>query len=200
MRKQICGPMLLALILGTIACGPKNTVILVPNSDGSVGRISVANAAGAVEIDQANRFTTVKTADNAPSAPATATPEKIESLFGAVLAAQPPAPVHYLLYFDSDSTRLTTESEKTLEDVVQSIQTQQSRHISVIGHCDTLGDKTYNLLLSRRRANRVKQLLVSQGIDADYIETTSHGELNPIVKTGDNVSNPLNRRVEVVIR
>ena len=56
MRKQICGPMLLALILGTIACGPKNTVILVPNPDGSVGRISVANAAGAVEIDQANRF------------------------------------------------------------------------------------------------------------------------------------------------
>jgi len=200
MHKQIRGLMLLAFIFGTIACAPKNTVILVPNPDGSVGRISVANTAGAVEINQPNHFTTVQAADAAPSAPAAATPEKINSLFGAVLAAQPPAPVHFLLYFDSDSTRLTTESEKTLEDVVQSIQTQQSRHISVVGHCDTLGDKAYNLLLSRRRADRVKKLLVSRGIDADYIETTSHGELHPIVKTGDNVSNPVNRRVEVVIR
>jgi len=55
-------------------------------------------------------------------------------------------------------------------------------------------------MLSNRRARAVTDLLIEKGIDKDQIETTSHGEENPIVKTEDNVSEPKNRRVEVFVR
>jgi outer membrane protein OmpA-like peptidoglycan-associated protein len=87
-----------------------------------------------------------------------------------------------------------------LTDILSTIQARQSEHISVVGHSDTLGDKAYNLSLSMRRAAAVKQRLVQEGIDEAHIDITSHGEENPLVKTADNVSNPKNRRVEVVIR
>ena len=72
--------------------------------------------------------------------------------------------------------------------------------ISVIGHTDTAGDKEYNFELSKRRAIAVKNLLVKQGVIKNFIKTTSHGEKNPLIKTGDNVIEPRNRRVEVIVR
>ena len=87
-----------------------------------------------------------------------------------------------------------------LPDIIATIKTRRSEHISVVGHSDTLGDKTYNLDLSKRRALAVKKLLVKKGVDEAFIETTSHGEENPLIKTADNVGNPKNRRVEVVVR
>jgi outer membrane protein OmpA-like peptidoglycan-associated protein len=72
--------------------------------------------------------------------------------------------------------------------------------VGVIGHTDTLGDKLYNLNLSMRRAAAVRDLLVQNGVPAKHMETTSHGEKNLLIKTGDNVGEPKNRRVEVVVR
>jgi outer membrane protein OmpA-like peptidoglycan-associated protein len=183
-----------------VACGPKNVVVLVPDPDGTVGQITVTNAAGSVEIDSANEATAIQDAQTPPSAPAPMKSKDIDNLFGEALAVQPQPPVHFILYFEKDSTRLRPASKGLLADVINTIQSRQSKHISVVGHSDTLGDKAYNLELSRRRAAAVKNLLVKQGIDAAFIETTSHGEENPLIKTADNVSNPKNRRVEVVIR
>ena len=46
----------------------------------------------------------------------------------------------------------------------------------------------------------IQNLLEEQGIDPTFILTTSHGEGNPLVPTADNVLEPRNRRVEVIIR
>ena len=46
----------------------------------------------------------------------------------------------------------------------------------------------------------VGALLAAEGIDPGALEITSHGEANPLVPTGDNVSEPRNRRVEVTVR
>lgn len=182
------------------ACSPKNVVVLVPDPDGSVGRITVANAAGSVEIDTANESTAIRDAKTAPSFPAEMEKKDIDQLFGEALAIQPQPPVHFILYFEKDSTQLRPPSAGMLTDILSTIQARQSEHISVVGHSDTLGDKAYNLSLSMRRAAAVKQRLVQEGIDEAHIDITSHGEENPLVKTADNVSNPKNRRVEVVIR
>lgn len=182
------------------ACSQKNIVVLVPDPDGSVGRITVANAAGSVEIDAPNESTAIRDAETPPSPPETLKPQVIDDLFGKALAVQPEPPVHFILYFEKDSTRLRPSSRELLPDVLNTIQTRRAERISVVGHSDTLGDKGYNLDLSRRRAVAVKKMLVKEGIDEAFIETTSHGEENPLVKTADNVSNPKNRRVEVVIR
>jgi outer membrane protein OmpA-like peptidoglycan-associated protein len=182
------------------ACSPKNVVVLVPDPDGSVGSIMVANAAGSVEIDTANQSTAIRDAETAPSAPAEIAEKEIDNIFGDALAIQPQPPVHFILYFEKDSTRLRSSSLDMLPDVLATIRTRRSEHISVVGHSDTLGDKSYNLTLSNRRALAVKKLLMKKGVDEAFIETTSHGEENPLVKTADNVGNAKNRRVEVVIR
>jgi outer membrane protein OmpA-like peptidoglycan-associated protein len=182
------------------ACSPKNVVVLVPDPDGSVGRITVANAAGSVEIDAANESTAIRDAKTAPSPPAEMEKKDIDQLFSEALAIQPQPPVHFILYFEKDSTQLRPSSVTMLTDILSTIQARQSEHISVVGHSDTLGDKAYNRSLSMRRATAVKQRLVQKGIDEGLIDITSHGEENPLVKTADNVSNPKNRRVEVVIR
>jgi len=190
---------LLATGLLTVSC-QKNIVVLLPNPDGSVGHITVANPAGSVEMDTANTSTSVRDAATPPSRPDKIAPKDIQKLFGDVLEKQPSRPVHFILYFEKDSTRLRPGSLKILDDVVAAIKARQSGHISVVGHSDTLGDKAYNLDLSRRRAEAVLALLVEKGIPAASIQTTSHGEENPLVKTADNVGNPKNRRVEVVVR
>jgi len=182
------------------ACSHKNVVVLVPDPDGRVGSITVANAAGSVEIDTANESTAIRDAETAPGAPAEMKQKDIDKLFGQALAIQPQPPVHFILYFEKNSTRLRPSSLAMLPDILSAVQARRSEHISVVGHSDTLGDKSYNLALSERRALVVQKLLVKKGVDEAFIETTSHGEENPLVKTADNVGNPKNRRVEVVVR
>jgi outer membrane protein OmpA-like peptidoglycan-associated protein len=182
------------------ACGPKTLVVLVPDPDGAVGAVTVSNTAGAVKLDSANQATTSKSPEAPPAAPERLNEAKIQSLFADALAIAPPLPLHFLLYFQSDSIRLTDDSEKRLPEILSAIEERNAMIISVVGHSDTLGDKTYNLALSRRRAQAVQQRLVRMGVDPSAIETTSHGEENPLIKTPDNVSQPQNRRVEVIVR
>jgi outer membrane protein OmpA-like peptidoglycan-associated protein len=72
--------------------------------------------------------------------------------------------------------------------------------ISVVGHTDTLGDKDYNAHLSMKRAKAVAAILTRNGVDASILDIASHGKNNPLVPTGDQVSEPRNRRVEITVR
>ena len=184
----------------TMACGRKNMIVLVPDPDGSVGQVSVSNAAGSVEMDRANQSTVVRDRTTAPAASTELKPAKVQKLFGQVLSNVPPPPIHFLLYFESDSVQLLPASVQQLPEIVTAIQQRAPTRISVVGHSDTLGDENYNLDLSRRRAAAVKQQLVDRGVDETFMDVSSHGEENPLVKTADNVANAQNRRVEVVVR
>lgn len=70
----------------------------------------------------------------------------------------------------------------------------------MIGHTDRSGAKEFNMALSRRRAQRVRDLLVAEGIAPAAIRLAFHGEGNPLIPTADNVPEPRNRRVEVIVR
>jgi outer membrane protein OmpA-like peptidoglycan-associated protein len=71
--------------------------------------------------------------------------------------------------------------------------------VSVIGHTDTIGTRDYNYQLSLRRARKVADLLASHGVDRNMLDIESHGEDNLLVKTGDQVREPRNRRVEITV-
>ncbi|MBN1546979.1 MAG: OmpA family protein [Syntrophaceae bacterium] len=193
-------PALFFLFHMTGCAGNKNLVLLVPDPDGSVGRIVVSNAGGSVEMNTAYQASTLRDKDTAPSAPRVMEKTEVESIFTEALKIQPAQPTHFLLYFGSDSVDLAPESQKVLVVILERIHENKSASVSVIGHSDTAGDKAYNLMLSNRRAKAITDLLLEKGIDKNQIETTSHGEENPLVKTGDDVSEPKNRRVEVVVR
>lgn len=200
MRKWICVWCCFAATILIVACGPKNMVILVPDPDGSVGQIRVSNAAGSVEINDANQSTIVKDQNKAPGTPTILDPTKVQDLFGQVLSKQPPPPMHFILYFRSDSVQLLPESVQLLPEIIATIKQRGPAPISVVGHSDRMGDKAYNLDLSMRRARAVQQQLIDNGVDDTFMEVTSHGEENPVVKTADNVAKAENRRVEVIIR
>lgn len=182
------------------ACGPKTMVVLVPDPEGRVGAVTVANDAGEVTMTKERQSTSVSGRQNEPRPTEILSEEKVQRKFADALAIQPEQPLHFILHFLSDSVDLTVPSRNSLKAIVQAIGDSRSTDISSIGHSDTAGDDAYNLRLSQQRAQEVARLLIEAGVNRNYIEVTSHGESNPIVKTGDNVAEERNRRVEVVVR
>ena len=71
--------------------------------------------------------------------------------------------------------------------------------VALTGHADRSGSDKYNMALSLKRANAVKDQLVKQGIPADQISVVGKGESEPLVATPDGVREPQNRRVEIVL-
>ncbi len=189
---------ILTLIIS--GCAPATTVVLLPDPDGKVGALTVSTDAGSVDIEQAGEATTVKSKSSLPSKPAIMSEEKIAATFGEVLASLPEPPVHFILYFMSGSTMLTKESSDLLPKILESVNKRKSQSISVVGHTDTAGNRQYNIRLSTKRAKAVSHLLIEKGVKKSYIKSTSHGEENPLIKTADNVNEPRNRRVEVIVR
>jgi outer membrane protein OmpA-like peptidoglycan-associated protein len=184
----------------TMACGHKNMIVLVPDPDGSVGQVTVSNAAGSVALNRANQSTNVRDRTTIPAPPAELEPAQVQALFGQVLSYVPAPPIHFILYFESDSVQLLPASVQLMPEIIAAIQQRAPTRVSVVGHSDTLGDKAYNLDLSKSRAMAVRQWLVDKGIDDTLVDVSSHGEENPLVKTADNVSKAENRRVEVIVR
>jgi outer membrane protein OmpA-like peptidoglycan-associated protein len=192
-----------------LACGPvrsrtperkaETTVVLLPESDGSVGRAAVSNSAGAVELGTARASTTVAPGA-APEPPKEMAEADVKRLFGAALAAQPPAPAHFTLYFEFDSDELTAESRKLVGEVQSALKMYPAPQVTVIGHTDTRGAATANIGLGLRRANVVRMRLIEAGLDGSAINVTSHGEATLLVPTADDVSEPKNRRVEITVR
>ncbi len=188
------------LLMGFVSCSSKNIVVLVPDADGTVGRIVVSNRAGSVEISSPYQATRIKDESSIPGHPETMDQENVKAAFSEVLAVHPSPPVHFILYFENVSTALNADSLKVLPQIVDTINARNSVDISIVGHADTAGDKNFNLRLSTRRAEAVSNLLIEKGIKKECLEISSHGEENPLIQTDDNVSEARNRRVEVVVR
>lgn len=72
--------------------------------------------------------------------------------------------------------------------------------IQLVGHTDTSGSLAYNESLSQRRANDVKNALISQGLDGTRIVTSAMGERQNVVDRGDGAVEPLNRRTDIQIQ
>jgi outer membrane protein OmpA-like peptidoglycan-associated protein len=193
----VCLGILTVIISG---CAPTTTVVLLPDPDGKVGALTVSTEAGAVDIDKAGEATTVGSKTSVPTKPALMSEEKIVAIFGEALASLPEPPVHFILYFHSGSTVLTKDSADLLPQILVVVEERESQSISVVGHTDTAGNRQYNLRLSTQRAKAVSRLLMEKGVQKSYIQSTSHGEENPLIKTADNVNEPRNRRVEVIVR
>lgn len=199
MGKKLRFSLLFLAIALACGCAKRALVALVPDPDGKTGSITVSNQAGSVVIDAPYQATALGSAKDRPAAPEYLGKEALDKIFADALSIQPKRPLHFLLYFDEETT-LTTASLKLLPDIVAAIRERNSVYISAIGHTDTLGSNEFNTSLSKNRAQAVKDLLASRGVDSDTIVTTSHGKENPLIPTADNVYEPRNRRVEVVVR
>jgi outer membrane protein OmpA-like peptidoglycan-associated protein len=178
----------------------RTLVVLLAEDDGRTGKVSVATSAGTQLLDEAGEATAVSSPQEAPSAPSVMAPDEVAEIFGAALEAQPERPAVFVLYFKPDSDALTDESMSLVPGILDAIDLRRSVDTSVVGHTDTIGAREYNYELSRKRAQKIRDLLVSRGVAPAILDVTSHGEENLLVSTGDETAEPRNRRVEVTVR
>lgn len=181
------------------ACEAKETFVLLPDGDGS-GAIEVRGAGTETLVDTAWSGVAVDDAGVPYRPPLGMSRGALVSRFSAVLDRQPRPPHTETLYFETGAVRLTAPARARMTDVALMILDRSHPDVSVVGHTDRAGDPTLNLELSQRRADAVRNLLVSMGIDHAIISVSSHGETNPLVPTEDDVPEPRNRRVEVIVR
>ena len=203
LARQFCIKTFLVAVLFTIAfsgCAKQTQVVLLPDPSGKVGQVRVTSDGGSVDITKAQEATVVKGRQSAPSAPTILTEDAIQKDFAEALQSLPEQPVHFILYFKRDSNKLTDASIQLIPEVLKTVQQRDSKNISVIGHTDTAGNPEYNLRLSNLRAQAIADILEKEGLKKSHIKATSHGENNPLIPTKDNVHEPKNRRVEVVVR
>jgi OOP family OmpA-OmpF porin len=121
-----------------------------------------------------------------------------------VASAPPPpppssAPPSFMVFFDWDSSRLSEASLNVVRQASTAFKSKGSARIRATGHTDTSGPESYNMALSLRRANAVKDALVRDGVPAAAITVIGRGEAGLLVQTADGVREPQNRRVEIVI-
>ncbi|HQE81491.1 MAG TPA: OmpA family protein [Candidatus Hydrogenedentes bacterium] len=194
----------MVLILLCVAAGcaktPRANFYLVPDPEGRVGEVTVTNQAASVTLNKANETVAAMRVDQAFKESRMATSEEIETKFGDALALVPPPPKGFNIYFHTDSSKVDADSLPMFEQVLAEVRQRDSHDISLNGHTDRTGEADWNMKLSLERANAVKVLLVEQGVSADYLTIEYYGESKPVIPTEDNVSEPKNRRVEVVVR
>ncbi len=181
------------------ACGSKTTVILLPQEDGKTGSVIVKNQSFSTTLDQPYTYT--KVSDGQSDLSVKAIDQKtVTEVFQRLLEAEPVRPVSYILYFKHDSTILTKDSLKLIPKVLQSAKEREPSEITIIGHTDSKGSRGYNIKLSLHRANTVKKMLKEHDANLKKLYVQSYGENDPLIITGDNVSEARNRRVEIMIR
>ena len=129
-----------------------------------------------------------------------ASQSEVHASFSDVLAALPPRPAKFMLYFVTGKDVLTPDSEIELQRVLAEMKKRPSPDVLVIGHTDTQGSLESNDALSRQRAERMKGYLVGIGIPPERITVAGRGERELLVPTGPNVDEPRNRRVEINVR
>ena len=138
-------------------------------------------------------------------------PQELEKCRDAYLAAMngiaalairagatiPERPRVFIVYFAWDKAELSPLAKSLLNDIAIEAQMQAPASIAIAGYADTSGTATYNLKLSRQRAEAVAAYLAAQGIDSTVFATQWFGQEQLAVQTDDNVREEGNRRVEI---
>lgn len=102
--------------------------------------------------------------------------------------------------FDVGSATLSPTAQATFAKIAATLKDYDKTVIHVVGHTDTLGSTENNQTLSDRRAQAVGDYLASQGVVAGRVREEGRGERELLVRTADNVNEPRNRRVDIVIK
>jgi OmpA-OmpF porin, OOP family len=172
--------------------------VLLPGADGTVGAITVTSGTHQHTLTAPHAAAKVE----APGvvALATTTDADVRAAFAGALTAQPPRPTSFLLYFQLDSNELTPESQRVIGEILGDIARRPAPEVIVIGHTDTVGSDAHNDQLSLQRAERIRGRLIARGLAAGSVQATGRGKRELLVSTADNVAEPRNRRVEIVVR
>src|SRR5580658_3489870 len=103
------------------------------------------------------------------------------------------------VFFDTDSSELSPQARTTLDKQAQWLNNYGQYAFTVEGHADERGTREYNIALGARRAQTVREYLVSRGIAAQRMRTISYGKERPVAVCNDISCWSQNRRAVTVL-
>ena len=104
------------------------------------------------------------------------------------------------IYFEFDSAELTENSEEGINVILNFLNNNPNVNILLEGHTDDVGEEEYNMVLSERRAETVKNALIDRGVSAERIKAKGCGSTQPLLPNKlDDELNFLNRRVTMSV-
>ena len=101
--------------------------------------------------------------------------------------------------FDFDKSNVKPEAGAILDRLVAFMNENKDKKVSLAGHTDSVGTEAYNLRLSERRVNSVKDYVVKKGVDSSRISGQGFGESKPIADNKTAEGRSKNRRVEIKV-
>lgn len=101
------------------------------------------------------------------------------------------------IYFVTDSAELKSESIAVLNATAETLKANPGVAVEIAGHTDSTGEADYNQSLSERRANAVREYLVSQGVDRSQLSANGYGESESVADNSTTEGRAENRRVEL---
>ena len=103
----------------------------------------------------------------------------------------------FTILFDFGSSSLTINAINQLSSMIKVIDDRKSTKVQLVGHADERDSESVNMEVSRRRAEVVKQYLISQGFAEKNIKTSAKGESTPVASNSTEEGRAKNRRVEI---
>lgn len=156
-----------------------------------VKEISIANPTLVnSENDQettTNALSTVGQTNNQTKA--ALTPNEIQLHINEILADKKIA-------FERKSSTVTEDSKSSIVKIADILKVYKNLKVEIAGHTDSRGENALNKKISQDRANSVKDILVSLGVNADRLKAVGYGEEFPIAKDDENGLSEINRRVD----
>jgi outer membrane protein OmpA-like peptidoglycan-associated protein len=188
-----------AALLLAVGCAQQELFVVLPNADGrpGAGAISVSNGKTTTTLDQA--YAAAETRQGA-AAPVEVGAGNAYAIFNQAIGARPILPHRFRLYFLLGSDELTPESVTAYSGVFDDVRSRKAYEIEVIGHTDTLAGFAYNQELSLARAAAFRNRLIGDGIAPNAISIAGRGKLDLLIPTADQVAEPRNRVVEILVR
>ena len=101
--------------------------------------------------------------------------------------------------FNVNQATLTPGAMHSLTTLVTFLKEHPERRVTIEGYTDSTGSEAYNLELSQRRAEAVRNFLIQNGVEISRLTATGYGEASPIAPNTTEAGRLQNRRVEVVI-
>ena len=103
------------------------------------------------------------------------------------------------VFFETDSSELTDQARATLDKQAQWLGNYNRYAFTIEGHADERGTREYNIALGARRAETVRQYLISRGVSAQRMRTISYGKERPVALCNDISCWSQNRRAVTVL-
>ena len=137
----------------------------------------------------------------------TTQPASTSTSTGSAAAATTSSSAQYLVqnvgdrvFFQTDQSNLDGSARATLRNQAQWLSQNSSVNLIIEGHADERGTREYNLALGARRANAVRDFLISEGVNGSRLQTISFGKERPVSLCSEEACWSKNRRSVATIR